>query len=280
MGARQRTTANTLFREAARHPMLDRDEEWALARRAGAGDGEALSRLVGSHLRFVIKIARGYRGWGLPMSDLIQEGTVGLLRAVHGFDPDRKLRLSTYAMWWIRAALQDYVLRSWSMVRVGTTSAQKALALTLRRISAEMAEAGEDLGDEIATALADRFGTTTAEVMALARRIMTCDGSLNRPVAGASSIERLASELPTPEQAVAEISEIRLLGEAVGAAVARLPPREQFVIRKRYFTDARETFEAIGQELGVSKDRVRQLEVRALATLQDLLEPVLPDFRS
>jgi len=280
MGAQQQGRANPLVEEAARHPMLDRDEEGALARRAGAGDGEALSRLVGSHLRFVIKIARGYRGWGLPMSDLIQEGTVGLLRAVRRFDPDRELRLSTYALWWIRAALQDYVLRSWSLVRIGTTNAQRALALKLRHMSAEMAEAGEELGDEIATALADRFGTTAAEVTALARRMTSRDGSLDQPVAGKSPIERLASELPTPEQIVAEAGEIRFLSEAVGAAVDRLPPREQLVIRRRYFADARETFEAIGRELGVSKDRARQLEARAIATLQEMLQPVLADSRS
>jgi RNA polymerase sigma-32 factor len=280
MGAGQVHSDNPIVDEAVRQPILDRDEEWALARRAEAGDGEALSRLVGSHLRFVIKIARGYRGWGLPMNDLIQEGTLGLIRAVRRFDPDRELRLSTYAVWWIRAAIQEYVLRSWSLVRIGTTNAQKALALKLRRMSADMAEAGEELRDEIATALAEGFGITTTEVTALARRVTARDGSLDQPIGGGSPIDRLASEQPTPEQAVAQISEQRFLCEVIGAALARLPPREQLVIRKRYFEEARTTFDAIGRELGVSKDRVRQLEAHALATLQEQLQPVLADSRS
>ncbi len=265
-------------------PVLGREEERELARRAEAGDADAAGRLIASHLRFVIKIARRYRGSGLPMSDLVQEGTVGLIRAVRRFNPDRGVRLSTYAMWWIRSAIQDYVVHSWSLVRVGTTNAQKAMVLRLRQVTAELLGGAEDLSDEITAKLANSFGATANEVATLARRLAGGDWSLDQPVTGGDGDQRtwmdcLASDAPTPEQTVAEASERRFLSEIVDKALALLPPREQLVIRKRYFEEARQTFEAIGRELGVSKDRVRQLETRALAKLRELLQPALAGKR-
>lgn len=274
-----------LLAAAVDEPVLGRDEERELARRAEAGDADAAGRLIASHLRFVIKIARRYRGSGLPMSDLIQEGTVGLIRAVRRFNPDRGVRLSTYAMWWIRSAIQDHVMHSWSLVRMGTTNAQKAMILRLRQMTAEFIGGAEGLSDEITARLAKSFGATANEVATLARRLAGGDWSLDQPMAGPDGDQRtwmdcLTSDAPTPEQAVAEASERRFVSEIVGKALAMLPPREQLVIRKRYFEDVRQTFEAIGRELGVSKDRVRQLETRALAKLRELLQPALAGNRS
>ena len=275
-----------LLAAAVDEPVLGRDEERELARRAEAGDADAAGRLIASHLRFVIKIARRYRGSGLPMSDLIQEGTVGLIRAVRRFNPDRGVRLSTYAMWWIRSAIQDHVMHSWSLVRMGTTNAQKALILRLRQVTAELIGGAEGLSDEITARLAKSFGATANEVATLARRLAGGDWSLDQPMAGPGGdgdqrtwMDCLASDAPTPEQAVAEASERRFVSEIVGKALAMLPPREQLVIRKRYFEEVRQTFEAIGRELGVSKDRVRQLETRALAKLRELLQPALAGNR-
>ncbi|MDP6602916.1 MAG: RNA polymerase factor sigma-32 [Rhodospirillales bacterium] len=271
-----------LARIAARQPMLDREEEQRLARESGAGDTDAARRLVSSHLRFVIRIARHYRNSGLPMSDLVQEGTVGLIQAVRRFNPDRGVRLSTYAMWWIRAAIQDHVVRSWSIVRVGTTTTQKALVLRLRRMTAELVNGAEGLSDEIVARLAASFGTTASEVLALARRISGADESLDRPIADDDDGrvrpplgECMASDTPTPEEALAEKGEWRLVRETIAKAFALLPPREQFIIRKRYFEDVRQTFDAIGVEIGLSKDRVRQLEAAALAKLREVLSPAL-----
>ena len=291
-GAGPMTKATTgerrgLLAAAVDEPVLGRDEERELARRAEAGDADAAGRLIASHLRFVIKIARRYRGSGLPMSDLIQEGTVGLIRAVRRFNPDRGVRLSTYAMWWIRSAIQDHVVHSWSLVRMGTTNAQKALILRLRQVTAELIGGAEGLSDEITARLAKSFGATANEVATLARRLAGGDWSLDQPMAGPGGdgdqrtwMDCLTSDAPTPEQAVAEANERRFVSDIVGKALAMLPPRAQLVTRKRYFEEVRQTFEAIGRELGVSKDRVRQLETRALAKLRDLLQPALAGNRS
>lgn len=237
---------NPIVDEAIRHPFLERDEEIELVRRAGDGDGEAVRRLVGSHLRFVIKIARRYRGLGVPMSDLIQDGTVGLMQAVRRFDPRRGVRLSTYAMWWIRASLQASVSKSWSRVVAGSSNAQKALSQGLRR-------------------LAPQFGAES--------------DSGGRGEEARSLLENLVCDAPNPEQRIAEERGQRVLQRSLAAALDRLPPREQLVIRKRYLEEVRPTFAAIGRELGVSKDRVRQLEGSALGRLRALLNPCLPNLR-
>lgn len=263
---------NPLIAEAGRHPLLARDEEAELARRAEAGDGEALRRLVGSHLRYVIKIARRYRGWGLPMNELIQQGTLGLVQAVRRFDPERGVRLSTYAMWPIRQAIQEYVLQSWSAVRLGTSNAQRMLALKLRSIVLDLAGGDAWPDDDRLALLARQFNATTSEVTRLARRMTGRDSSLDLPASTKSTtpLDHLESGLPSPEQVVADRGVQRLLS----AALTALTPREQLVIHRRYLESAKGTFEAIGQELGVSKDRARQLEKKALAKLQELLQPL------
>ncbi len=266
---------NPLVEAAIRQPLLAPAEEQELARRAEAGDEEALHRLVTSHLRLVIAIARRYRGWGLPMNELIQQGALGLVRAVRRFDPERGVRLSTYAMWSIRSAIQEHVLHSWSMVRLGTGTAQKMLALRLRRIVEEVIPGDGETADRSIARLAERFNATAAEVARLARRMTGRDRSLDQPArTGAAPIDQLVCAQATPEQALAEAGERRLLADALHRAIAGLTPREQVVIRKRYFEDVRQTFEAIGRELGVSKDRARQLEARALAKLQAMISPV------
>ena len=278
MGRQGDPAAYELAREAANHPLLGREEESRLARRADAGDAEAQRRLIASHLRLVVKIARSYRDSGLPMSDLVQEGTVGLIRAVRRFNPDRGVRLSTYAMWWVRASIQDHVVHSWSLVRMGTTNTQKALFLRLRRLKAELVDGAEGLSDEFVAKLSRGLDTTATEVRALARRVAGGDWSLDQPTGGDGTttwLDRLTEESPSPEDAVVEASERRFVNDIVAKALAMLPPREEFIIRRRYFEEARQTFEGIGREIGLSKDRVRQLEARALARLRDYLRPVL-----
>lgn len=264
-----------LVADAFRQPLLQDEEERQLSVRADAGDEQAFERLVGSHLRYVISIARTYRGWGLPMTDLVQEGTLGLLQAVRRFDPDRNVRLASYAGWWICAAIQGYVLRSWSMVRLGSSNAHKMLAFKLRHMVAGWGEEMAGFADERIASLAEQFDTTVGEVKRLALRMAGRDGSLDQEnTAGASLLERLASDRPTPEQVAARRGESRLISETVRSAFDHLTPREQIIIRKRHLEDARQTFEAIGREIGLSKDRVRQLERTALVKLRALLEPL------
>lgn len=253
-----------LLTEASSQPFLERPEERRLLTLAGRGDREAERRLVLSHLRFVIRIARRYRGAGLPLADLVQEGVVGLLRAVRRFDPEKDNRFSTYAAWWVRSAIQDHVIQSWSQVRLGTTNAQRALFLRLRRLADE---AGE-VGDGIAASLAAKFDTTVAEVKDLARRVARLDR------ASESELLAVAAPGPSPEEAAASGQAARLIERAL----ALLPNRERLVIQRRHLDEAKATFEAIGRELNLSKDRARQLEAKALASLRQALGPLFaPD---
>ncbi|MDA0238708.1 MAG: sigma-70 family RNA polymerase sigma factor [Proteobacteria bacterium] len=255
-------------------PLLKAEEERELMRLAGEGDGAAIERLIRSHARFVVKIARGYRQAGIPMSDLIQEGMVGLVHAIRKFDPDKDARLSTYAKWWIRAAMQDHVVRSWSLVRLGTSSAQKSLFLQVRRFATELLEGADALRDDMAARLADRFGTTATDVTNLARRVANRDHSLDGAVSSEAKetwLDQIPSNEPSAEERLVESGERRAVGDLIASALGRLPDREQFIIRRRYLEDAKETFASIGRELNLSKDRVRQLEARALASLRDML---------
>lgn len=268
-----------LERRARRQRFLSPEEERELARRAAAGDAAAAERLIVSHLTVVITIARRYGRLGLPVNDLIQEGTVGLIHAVRKFNPDHNARLATYAMWWIRAAIQDYVVRSWSLVRVGKTAAHKALFFSLKRQAAESRAAGEHLAEEVLGKLARRFGLPPAEVAGFARRLAGPDQPLDAPNRtgddeSASLAERLAADQPTPEDIVAARGMTKLWATLIDKALAMLPAREAAIIRDRHMGDVAKTFEAIGRELGLSKDRVRQLEKQALARLRDLLKPL------
>jgi RNA polymerase sigma-32 factor len=257
---------------------LEKEEERELAVLAGKGDKEATDRLVTSHLNYVIKLAKGYRQSGVPMSDLIQEGVIGLVQAVKRFNPDKKVRLSTYAMWWIRASMQDHIVRSWSLVRLSTTSAQKSLYLNLRRLTADLFDGADALSDELIFRLAERFETTASEVRNLARRISSKDQSLDTQILGRGDgvwLDVLASDQPNAEEILAEKGDKVQLCNIITKALSNLSDREQFIIRHRYLTEVKKTFAAIGLELNLSKDRVRQLEACALKTLQDLLGPIV-----
>lgn len=257
-------------------PLLSLQEEQELAQRLRAGDEAAARRLILSHLRFVISIARRYRRTGLPLADLVQEGTVGLILAVRRFHPERGVRLSTYAMWAIRAQIQDYVVRSWSVVRVGTTAKQKSLFFSLSRVLSGEAAAME-------TRLADfarRSGNRMADILTVARRLAARDQSLHTPPRGtddstADLAMQLADERPNPEAALADTSERRLIVAALAHGCAKLAPRELHIIRRRYLAQANATLEAVAHELNLSKERVRQLEKQALAKLRDAVTPQL-----
>jgi RNA polymerase sigma-32 factor len=253
---------------ARRAPFLSLEEEHALARRSNRGDSRAMYWLVLSHLRFVVRIARGYRNSGLPMADLVQEGTIGLIQAVRRFNPDQGTRFATYAMWWIRAAIQEHVVRSWSLVRVGTTAAQKALFLAIRR------RGTGEMPDAIARRLAERFGVGLSDVRDLARRAFAPDRSLHEPAGDGRRqfrLDQIEDGRPSPEEDVERASQTRFWHGLLARSLGALPPREQTIIRRRYLSDAKTTFDALSRELGLSKERVRQLESIALDKLRATL---------
>ena len=248
-------------------PFLTAEEEDALARRALAGDAAAEQRLVCSHLRFVVRMARAYRSYGLPLSDLVQEGTVALIQAIRRYDPNRGARLATFAMWSIRAALQEQVVSSWSLVRIGTTATQRSLFLKLRRLSSDLLDSADALSDDAYQALARRFGLSLAEVTALAGRAAKHDRSLDATAAPA-----ICDERPDPEEAAADADEQRLWSSLLSRALSMLPEREAAIIQGRYFREHAESFAGLGRELGLSRDRVRQLEAKALHRLLTVLK--------
>lgn len=256
---------------------LSRQEEQELARRFIGGDLAAAHRLINSHLRFVHFIARRYGRDGHPIGDLLQEGTVGLIEAVRRFNPDRDIRLSTYAMWWIRASIQDYIVRSRSLVKIGTTAAQKAMFLNLRRRLGAFADL-EGISDDIAKAVAERFNTSVEEVRRFARRIARPDNSLDMPVAPGSDeswVDYLPDTRPNPEERLSLLRESRAALTSLAKGLAILPPRERLIIRQRFFADPTPSRAALGAELGLSKERVRQLEVRALERLREVVFPAI-----
>jgi len=257
--------------------MLSREREIKLAERFRDGDQAALTELVNTHLRIVVATARKYRNYGVPMGDLIQEGTVGLLHAVRKFDPRRDVRLNTYAVWWVRAAIQDHVMKSWSMVRIGTTAAQKSLFFRLRRMLVDLRDGADLFSDEKLAPLAQRFSVPLTEVKAMARRAAGFDQSLNRPLANDETeewLDHLPDELaPDPEEVAVEESESSRWHGLIENALNTLPRREAQIIRARYLADAVPTRDALARELGISKERVRQLELRALEKIRAFLLP-------
>jgi len=241
-------------------------------RLAEHGDSEAAHKLVTSHLRLVAKIAMGYRFYGLPVSDLISEGNVGLMRAVKKFEPERGFRLATYAMWWIKAAINEYVLNSWSLVKVGTVAAQKKLFFNLRKMKSKLGvyEDG-DIPIEKAQAIAKRLQVTTDEVIDMNRRLSRSDASLNQLVAEDGDVQRqdlLVDETPNQEVRLGEQEDRKLGLKLLKDAMGGLTERERRIIQERRLAENPRTLEEIGAEYGISRERVRQIENRAFAKLQ------------
>ena len=262
------------MQEIKRFPLLEKEEEFMLAKRlVEHDDTEAAHKMVTSHLRLVAKIAMGYRFYGLPVSDLISEGNVGLMRAVKKFDPDRGFRLSTYAMWWIKAAINEHVLNSWSLVKLGTVAAQKKLFFNLRKLKAKLNiyEDG-DLSAEAADDIAERLDVSSTEVHNMNRRLSRSDASLNVPVGEDGDLDRidlLVSDTPDQETVFAEEEE-RTVGQSLlRSALTALNDRERRIIEQRRLTDEPRTLEDLGVEYGISRERVRQIENRAFEKLQD-----------
>ena len=259
--------------EIRRFPMLEPDQEFVLAKQwQEHGDVESAHKLVTSHLRLVAKIAMGYRGYGLPLNEIISEGNVGLMQAVKRFDPDRGFRLATYAMWWIRAAIQEYILHSWSMVKMGTTAAQKKLFFNLRKLKGQMQAIDEgDLQPEQVKAIAERLDVTETEVVEMNRRLAGADHSLNVPLRVDSDMEWqdwLVDESASQETAVVEADEYDHRRSLLHRAMAVLNERERHILTERRLKDEPTTLEELSASYGVSRERVRQIEVRAFEKLQ------------
>jgi RNA polymerase sigma-32 factor len=262
-----------LVAEARQFPILSPDRERALGLAwRQRGDKAALRELVGSHLRLVIKIARGFAGYGLPVSDLVAEGNVGLMQAAQKFDPDRGFRFATYAMWWIRAAIQEHILHSTSIVKMGTTAAQKKLFFKLRQLKGrlEQFEAG-DLPQEAVTTIAAELGVPEKDVVEMNRRMSAADGSLNETVledGEAEWLDRLADEGPSQETRLAEADELAKRRKLLGEAMARLNAREREILVERRLREDPLTLEDLSKRFHVSRERIRQLEVRAVDKLR------------
>jgi RNA polymerase sigma-32 factor len=259
--------------EIRRFPMLEPEEEFILAKRwQEQGDTEAAHRLVTSHLRLVAKIAMGYRGYGLPLNEIISEGNVGLMQAVKRFDPDRGFRLATYAMWWIRAAIQEYILHSWSLVKMGTTAAQKKLFFNLRKLKGQMQAIDEgDLAPETVKAIAERLDVTETEVIEMNRRLEGGDRSLNVPLRMDSETDWqdwLIDETASQETQVVEADEFDHRMSLLHRAMGVLNERERHILTERRLKDEPTTLEELSGQYGISRERVRQIEVRAFEKLQ------------
>lgn len=261
-----------------KYPILERDEEISLAKRwLENGDTDAAHQLVTSHLRLVVSIATKYRGFGLPIDDLISEGTVGLMKAVNRYDPTKNVRLSTYAMWWIKAAVIEYVLQSWSLVKIGTVESQRKLFFNLRRFKASLGNYDNyDLAPEDACSLAQTIGVPVSEVIQMNRRIVTRDFSLNTPLSGEESEsdfqESLMDESPSQEIQYGEREEMEKRKKILTKIISELPLRDQYIFIARRLNDEKPTLTDLGSRFGISRERVRQIEVKAFNYIKRVAE--------
>lgn len=266
--------ANLAFiRSSMEAPLLTRDHEFDLARRwREQMDERALHELILSYTRLVVATASRFRNYGLPMGDLVQEGNVGLMQAAARFEPERDVRFSTYAAWWIRSAMQDYILRNWSIVRTGTTAAQKSLFFNLRRLRARIEKAsGGVMTPEGRATIAETLDVSLAEVEAMEARLSGSDQSLNAPVGEEGEEEwqnSLADNRPGPEEVVIGLRDAATRSRWLNEALSELSQRERTIIDQRRLREEAATLEELGRELGVSKERVRQLEHRAMQKLK------------
>jgi len=276
---------NRYLAEIKKVPILAPEQEYMLAKRFQEhGDPEAAAQLVTSHLRLVAKIAMGYRGYGLPTSELISEGNIGLMQGVKKFEPDRGFRLATYAMWWIRASIQEYILRSWSLVKMGTTAAQKKLFFNLRRMKSKLdAFEDGDLRPEDVTKIATDLGVNEDEVISMNRRMaMGGDTSLNvsmREDGEGQWQDWLADDAPLQDSVVAEQQEADVRHDMLVSAMDDLNDREKHILTERRLTDDPKTLEELSQVYGVSRERVRQIEVRAFEKLQKAMMRIAGEKR-
>jgi RNA polymerase sigma-32 factor len=265
------------LQEIRKFPMLEPEEEYMLAKRwKEHEESEAAHRLVTSHLRLVAKIAMGYRGYGLPLSELISEGNVGMMQAVKRFDPDRGFRLATYAMWWIRAAIQEYILHSWSLVKMGTTAAQKKLFFNLRKLKGQLQAVDDgDLSPENLKKIATELDVPEADVISMNRRLASPDHSLNAPLRSDSEGEWqdwLVDESESQETRLGEKQELGLRRDLLEKAMTHLNDRERHILGERRLKDSPTTLEDLSQQYGISRERVRQIEVRAFEKLQKAIK--------
>jgi RNA polymerase sigma-32 factor len=269
--------------EIRKFPMLAKDEEFMLAKRwQEHEDPDAAHRLVTSHLRLVAKIAMGYRGYGLPIGEVISEGNVGLMQAVKKFDPDKGFRLATYAMWWIRASIQEYILRSWSLVKMGTTAAQKKLFFNLRKAKSEISALQEgDMHPDQVSVIATKLGVLNEEVISMNRRLSGGDASLNSPMRADSESEwqdwLVDDKTPSQETVVADTQEKTLRMGLLEEAMTELTDRERHILTERRLKDEPTTLEELASQYGVSRERVRQIEVRAFEKLQKSMKAAALD---
>ncbi|MGE0232288.1 MAG: RNA polymerase sigma factor RpoH [Flavobacteriaceae bacterium] len=266
------------LQEIRKYPMLQPDEEFMLAKRwREHEDRDAAHQLVTSHLRLVAKIAMGYRGYGLPIGEVISEGNVGLMQAVKRFEPDKGFRLATYAMWWIRASIQEYILRSWSLVKMGTTASQKKLFFNLRKVKGQISaiEEGDLHPDQVAT-IATKLGVSEDDVVSMNRRL-SGDSSLNSPLrndgeGGGEWQDWLVDESLDQETELAESEELEMRRGLLANAIKGLNDREKRIFTARRLSEDPITLEALSEEFGVSRERVRQIEVRAFEKVQQAVQ--------
>ena len=271
--------------EIRRFPMLQPQEEYMLAKRwREHGDRNSAHKLVTSHLRLVAKIAMGYRGYGLPISEVISEGNVGLMQAVKRFEPDKGFRLATYAMWWIKAAIQEYILRSWSLVKMGTTANQKKLFFNLRKAKSRISALEEgDLRPDQVKIIAKRLGVTEQDVIDMNRRLGG-DASLNAPIREEGDSgewqDWLVDDQESQEMVLAESEELATRRKALSEALSVLNDRERRIFEARRLADEPVTLEELAEEFGVSRERVRQIEVRAFEKVQKAVRTRVADMET
>jgi RNA polymerase sigma-32 factor len=267
------TSLSRYLQEIRKFPMLELEQEYMLAKSwRDHGDTDAAHQLVTSHLRLVAKIAMGYRGYGLPLGELIAEGNVGMMQAVKRFDPERGFRLATYAMWWIRASIQEYILHSWSLVKMGTTAAQKKLFFNLRRLKGKIQAIDEgDLQPEQVTLIADKLNVPENDVIDMNRRMAAADHSLNAPVRTDGEGEWqdwLVDETPDQETLLGEAEELSQRRAMLEKAMETLNERERHIFVERRLNDEPKTLEDLSKIYDISRERVRQIEVRAFEKVQ------------
>ena len=275
---------NRYLSDIRKFPLLQPEEEYMLAKRwSEHHDTDAAAKLVTSHLRLVAKIAMGYRGYGLPMNEIISEGNIGLMQAVKRFDPERGFRLATYAMWWIRAAIQEYILHSWSLVKLGTTAAQKKLFFNLRRIKSQMQAIEEgDLSPETVKEIAKNLEVTEQDVVDMNRRLSGPDHSLNAMLRSDSETEWqdwLVDETASQEARVAEEDELSHRKGLLGEALKVLNDRERHILTERRLKEEPTTLEDLSVQYNISRERVRQIEVRAFEKLQKAMNRIATERR-